>query len=64
MAVDCDIVTENLKLYKNILFPPKIYDESFLNATDPLLTLLNITVQNTATCPGYPDDQMDESCKS
>ena len=60
----CDIIEENIKLYTNILFPPRIYDQSkhdVINTTHQILTTLYIKIEKKAKCPAYPSD-MDESC--
>lgn len=56
----CDIMDENIKHYGNIIFPPRINFNPG-TASDVLMTELSIEVVN-ATCPGYPDESMDESC--
>lgn len=61
MAVSCDIVDENIKLYKNILFPPKLELNSTASPTDVILSELNIEIANSM-CPSYPNSTMDESC--
>jgi uncharacterized Rmd1/YagE family protein len=58
----CDIIRENFKWYKNVLFPPRIYNDGLCLPSDSLLTELKIEIQ-TAVCPSYPDSDMDESCK-
>lgn len=63
MVVECDIIFENLKHYINILFPPKIYNEKSIEETDSLLTMVNFKIAENSVCPGYPNDDMDESCK-
>lgn len=60
IGLNCDIIADNVKRYRNILFPPKI------NIGKPaaelrVLNKLIITIDN-ATCPGYPDTNIDESC--
>ena len=56
----CDIISENVKHYKNILFPPRMgLDNS--KPGDTLATELNIEVVSQM-CPKYPDEAMDESC--
>lgn len=62
MMVDCDVISENLKHYTNILFPPKIYDEHAIEDSDRLLTLVEFKISYNDMCPGYPNDEMDESC--
>ena len=58
----CDIIDESAKLYENIIFPPRIYNDSIrFNSPVKLLTKLSIVVDDVI-CPGYPDGNMDESC--
>jgi hypothetical protein len=57
----CDIIEENVKLYTNILFPPKFVINSNIKFTDKLLLELNIEIANQE-CPNYPNSTMDESC--
>ena len=58
----CDIIEENVKLYRNILFPPLITIKSDLNQTEKLLIELKIELASQE-CPQYPNSTMDESCK-
>ena len=58
----CDIIEENIKLYKNIFFPPKFEINPTTSQTDVLLNELNIEIGDRI-CPGYPNSTMDESCK-
>ena len=58
----CDIIDENVKLYTNILFPPKFVFNPNIKFTEKLLLELNIEIANTE-CPSYPNSTMDESCK-
>lgn len=62
MKVPCDIISENAKLYKNILFPPKIYNNYSVDPSDKLLTKLFISIAKPDICPGFPNSDMDESC--
>ena len=59
----CDIIEENIRLYKNILFPPLIKIESDLNSTDKQLIELRIEL-SSQECPSYPNSTMDESCNN
>lgn len=56
----CDIIEENIKLYRNILFPPLITIKSDLNQTEKLLVELKIELASQE-CPQYPNSNMDES---
>ena len=65
LKVDCDIIRENIRHYKNVIFPPKIYSnvtKKLKNAVTYLTTLF-IHITESDTCPKYPDSTMDESCK-
>jgi hypothetical protein len=57
----CDIIEENVKLYTNILFPPKFTINSNIKYAEKMLLELNIELANTE-CPSYPNSTMDESC--
>ena len=57
----CDIMSKNIELYMNILFPPRIYEEPA--SSSKLIKALNIQVKDTK-CPGYPNFGEDESCNS
>lgn len=64
MKVACDIISENIKHYTNVIFPPKIYTSTSLKKTlGNNLIQLNIDIKESDVCPGYPDSKMDESCK-
>ena len=61
--IDCDILEENKLIYKNVLFPTaNLFNKQF----DPnikYLNELNIEIKDPqGRCPGYPDQNMDESC--
>lgn len=60
MDDDCDIIEKNVEHYKNILFPPKIYDEEAIQDHDNLLNRIRILIDDDG-CPEYPGDGMDES---
>lgn len=62
---DCDIITQNIKHYRNVLFPPKIYSnvtKKSKSTTETYLTTLNIFISQSSVCPKYPDSTMIESC--
>ena len=59
---DCDIIDEGIRLYKDILFPPKIYGRTALSPLDKLLWGLKIEIEDLK-CPGYPDRKMNETCE-
>ena len=60
MTIDCDIIENNIIIYKNVLFPSK---NSFItNKDDKELIELRIEIQESDYCPGYPNSEMDESC--
>lgn len=61
MDDDCDIIEKNVEHYKNILFPPKIYEEEAIQDHDNLLNRIRILIDDDG-CPEYPGDGMDESC--
>lgn len=56
----CDIISENVKLYRNILFPARMQLDNS-KPGDTLATELSIEVVSQG-CPKYPDESMDESC--
>jgi hypothetical protein len=58
----CDIIDENFQLYSNILFTPKILYNPILNANDNQIKELRFEIEFNS-CPGYPNSDMDESCK-
>lgn len=60
MGVDCDIIEENKKIYKKVLFPPMSEFHS-LPLNSDFLFELKLEVEEKNTCPGYPDLTMDES---
>lgn len=62
MEVECDIIDDNIKRYKRIIFPPRIYFESAILPVDKLLKEVLIEISEKNICPGYPNDNMDESC--
>jgi hypothetical protein len=62
LAEPCDIIDENVKLYTNILFPPKFTINSNIKFTEKMLLELNIELAYKE-CPSYPNSTMDESCK-
>lgn len=62
LKVKCDIIDENIKLYTNILFPPKIAASGDLSINDTQLIELNIELTANDKCPSYPDSNMDETC--
>ena len=57
----CDIIEENIKHYRHILFPPLIQINSNLNSSDKILVELRIEL-SSQECPLYPNSTMDESC--
>jgi hypothetical protein len=61
MDVDCDIINENSKHYKNILFPPKIQLEG-PKENQVMLKNLEIVIEENKVCPSYPEIETDESC--
>ncbi len=61
MKVPCDIIEENFKFYDNVIFPPRIYRGLEESDDINLLTLLDIVIEESSTCPGYPSSEMDES---
>jgi hypothetical protein len=61
----CDIIQDNVRRYTNILFPPRIYEQSRHSGLSGVkfLTRLNIKITGASqTCPSYPDSNMDETC--
>ena len=62
--VNCDIIEENIKLYRNILFPPLILINSSISAPEKMLMELNIEIIQNEKCPLYPETNMDESCRN
>lgn len=57
----CDIIQESIKLYKNILFPPKIYQPNPPVARrDAMLWGLKMSIADKE-CPTYPTSSMNES---
>ncbi len=60
----CDIIKANIKLYKNILFPPRIYSSEKHKSIDEKDLLKKIVITVEQPCPGYPNSNMDESCMS
>lgn len=60
MKVNCDIIEENKSLYKKMLFNSKNITNS---PNESLLTELNIEIESSNICPGYPNSEMNESCK-
>jgi hypothetical protein len=58
--IDCDLINDNLKRYKNILFPPNF----IINVPDNenILIELRINIESNKMCPGYPGTNEDESC--
>ena len=61
MEVECDIINENFKRYRNILFPPKFTINVAENGNN--LTELRINIEANKACPGYPGTNEDESCE-
>ena len=59
---NCDIINENFKLYKNILFTPNILYNPALSPKDNQIKELNFEIFSKS-CPDYPSSDMDESCK-
>lgn len=62
MDVDCDIINENFKHYKNILFPPKIQLEE-PKENQIRLKKLELLIGENKICPEYPEIDIDESCE-
>lgn len=62
LSKTCDIIEENVKLYKNILFPPKFFINDKLNDNQKLLVELKIEIQDNF-CPNFPNSEMDETCE-
>lgn len=62
LDIFCDIIDANIKLYQNVLFPPKFEINFTLNSTEKSLVELNIELENKE-CPSFPNSTMDESCK-
>ena len=58
---DCDIIEENFKLYKSILFPPKILENPVIFKNDNQIKELTFEISSNL-CPSYPNSNMDESC--
>jgi hypothetical protein len=58
--IDCDIINDNLKRYKKILFPPNF----IINVPDNenILIELRINIESNKMCPEYPGTNEDESC--
>jgi hypothetical protein len=63
MVAKCDLVDENIKHYKNVLFPYKIINQTAISLQDKLLTELSVEIADQNYCPTYPNSSMDESCK-
>ena len=61
LEVACDILDENFKRYKNILFPPNFVINTPSN--ENILVELKVNIESSRTCPGYPGINEDESCK-
>ena len=61
MKVDCDIIDENKRIYKRILFPPKSSFHS-LPVNSAFIYELNLDIEESDKCPGYPTLEMNESC--
>jgi hypothetical protein len=57
----CDIIEENIKLYRNILFPPKFMINTKLNHDQKILAELKIEIEDNI-CPLFPNLEMDETC--
>lgn len=60
LAQSCDIIEENIKLYKNIFFHPKFELNPEVSQIEVALKELNIELVEKV-CPGYPNSTMDES---
>ena len=58
----CDILEENFKRYKNILFPPKILDNTTAPGYARQLKELYIEILDDSCPKLYPYLNMDESC--
>ena len=58
----CDILDENFKRYKNILFPPKILNNTTAPANKRQLKDLYIEIFDNSCPKTYPYLNMDESC--
>ena len=56
----CDIIEENKVIYKKMLFN-SINISNF--PKENLLTELNIEIESSNICPGYPNSDINESCK-
>ena len=63
MMLECDIIDENIKFYSNIIFPARYSFNTSIESDEQLLTELSIEVALAHICPGFPDSNMDESCK-
>lgn len=65
LKFNCDIITENVRHYRNVIFPPKIYTnvtKKSKTTNEIYLTTLNIFISQSNICPKYPDSTMNESC--
>jgi len=60
LEIDCDIINDNLKRYKNILFPPNFVIN--VPPNENILIELRVNVESNKICPGYPGSNEDESC--
>jgi hypothetical protein len=64
MQVQCDIISDNIKRYKTILFPPKIKTSApKAGANRTILTELIVFIEQNEECPQLPNTNMDESCR-
>ncbi len=63
LSKSCDIIEENVKLYTNIIFPPKFLLNTKLNENQQLLIELKIEIEDD-NCPLFPNSEMDEACKN
>lgn len=64
LKVECDIISENVKHYRNVIFPPKIYNAQRKRLRElKYLNVLKINIVQSDECPGYPNSNMIESCK-
>jgi hypothetical protein len=61
--IDCDILEANKLIYKNVLFPNSNLFNTQCEPNIKYLKELNIEIKDPQpSCPGYPDQSMDESC--
>lgn len=64
LKIECDLISENIKHYRNVIFPPKIYNPQRRRIRQlKYLNILNINIVESNECPKYPDSTMDETCK-